>query len=99
MIRLIRKVRVPIVPVRFIDHNSWFYYSLGLIDWKVRLLRLPRELFNKAKGRHRVVIGETISVETQDLFTDIEAYTAFLRASVYQMPVPETFTPSRQPGV
>lgn len=95
MIRLIRKARVPIVPVHFIDHNSWFYYSLGLIDWKIRLLRLPRELFNKAKGVHRVVIGETISVEKQALLTDLEAYTAFLRASVYQMPVPEKFTPSR----
>ncbi len=97
MIRLIRKARVPVLPIHFIDHNSWFYYFLGLIDWKVRLLRLPRELFNKSKGRHRVVIGETISVEKQDLLTDLDAYTAFLRASVYQMPVPETFTPSRPP--
>lgn len=95
MIHLIKKARVPIVPVHFIDHNSWFYYSLGLIDWKVRLLRLPRELFNKSKGRHRVVIGETISVERQAILTDMDAYRAFLRASVYQMPVPENFTPSR----
>ncbi len=95
MIHLIKKARVPIVPVHFIDHNSWFYYSLGLIDWKVRLLRLPRELFNKSMGRHRVVIGETISVERQAILTDMDAYRAFLRASVYQMPVPENFTPSR----
>lgn len=92
MIHLIKKARVPIVPIHFIDHNSWFYYSLGLIDWKVRLLRLPRELFNKAKGRHRVVIGETISVEQQNLLTDLDAFRAFLRASVYNMPVPEQFT-------
>ena len=95
MIHLIKKARVPIVPIHFLDHNSWFYYSLGLIDWKVRLLRLPRELLNKSKGKHRVAIGETISVEQQDLLTDLEAYKAFLRASVYQMPVPETFIPSR----
>ncbi len=95
MIRLIRKAQVPIVPVHFVDHNSWFYYSLGLIDWKVRLLRLPRELFNKSKGRHRVVIGETISVEKQNLFTDLDAYASFLRASVYLMPVPDTFVRSR----
>ena len=95
MIHLIKKARVPIVPIHFLDHNSWFYYSLGLIDWKVRLLRLPRELLNKSKGKHRVAIGETISVEQQDLLTDLEAYKAFLRASVYQMPLPESFTPSR----
>lgn len=91
MIHLIKKAGVPIVPIHFIDHNSWFYYSLGLIDWKVRLLRLPRELFNKAKGKHRVVIGETISVEQQNLLTDMDAFRAFLRASVYEMPVPENF--------
>ena len=95
MIHLIKKARVPIVPIHFLDHNSWLYYSLGLIDWKVRLLRLPRELLNKSKGKHRVAIGETISVEQQDLLTDLEAYKAFLRASVYQMPVPEIFVPGR----
>ena len=95
LVRLIKKAHVPIVPVHFIDHNSWFYYSLGVIDWKVRLLRLPRELFNKSKGMHRVAIGETISVERQDLLSDLDAFRAVLRASVYQMPIPETFTPSR----
>lgn len=95
MIRLIKKAGVPIVPIHFIDCNSWFYYTLGLIDWKVRLLRLPRELFNKAKGRHRVVIGETIGVEQQNLLTDLDAFRAFLRASVYDMPVPDKFVPSR----
>ncbi len=91
LIRLIKKVRVPIVPVHFIDRNSKFYYSLGLIDWKVRLLRLPREIFNKAKGMHRVVIGETIQVEKQDLLSDIGAFGAFLRASVYQTEIPAEF--------
>ncbi len=93
MIRLIKKARVPIVPVHFIDHNSRLYYSLGLIDWKVRLLRLPRELLNKNKGKHRVVIGETISVEAQDAFKDLNEYRAFLRGSVYDMPTPAEFTP------
>ncbi len=92
LIRLIKKARVPIVPVHFIDHNSRFYYSLGLIDWKVRLLRLPRELFNKSKGVHRVVIGETIGTALQDSFSDIESFSAFLRASVYEMEKPEEFT-------
>ncbi|MGN0190679.1 MAG: 1-acyl-sn-glycerol-3-phosphate acyltransferase, partial [Candidatus Cryptobacteroides sp.] len=95
LVRLIKKARVPIVPVRFADRNSMFYYLLGLIDWKVRLLRLPSEVFNKNKGVHRVIIGETISVESQDSFTDIDAFRDFLRASVYGVPVPDELVPER----
>ena len=95
LVRLIKKARVPIVPVRFADRNSMFYYLLGLIDWKVRLLRLPSEVFNKHKGVHRVIIGETISVEEQDRYTDIDSFREFLRASVYGTPVPAELMPER----
>ena len=90
-IRLIRKARVPIVPIRFFDRNSRFYYALGLLDYRIRFARLFHELFNK-KGTHpRLGIGETISVEQQDAVSDAD-FKAFLRASVYDMPLPETFT-------
>ena len=90
-IRLIRKARVPIVPIRFFDRNSRFYYALGLLDYRIRFVRLFHELFNK-KGTHpRLGIGETISVEQQDAVSDAD-FKAFLRASVYDMPLPETFT-------
>ena len=95
LVRLIKKARVPIVPVRFADRNSMFYYLLGLIDWKVRLLRLPSEVFNKHKGVHRVIIGETISVETQDAYTDLDSFREFLRASVYCTPVPTELVAER----
>lgn len=65
IVRLIARARVPIVPVCFLDGNSWFYYALGLIDWRVRLLRLPAEFFNKCGRPVRLVIGATISVEEQ----------------------------------
>ena len=89
-IRLIRKARVPVIPIRFLDHNSWFYYSLGLIDYRVRFARLFHEVANKAGQQHRIVIGETISVEQQNAVPD-DDFKAFLRSSVYDMPVPEHF--------
>ncbi len=90
-IRIIRKARVPIVPIRFFDRNSRFYYGLGLLDYRIRFARLFHELFNK-KGTHpRMGIGETSSVEQQDAVSD-DQFKAFLRASVYDMPLPETFT-------
>ena len=84
LVKLIKKAHVPIIPIRFADRNSMFYYLLGLIDWKLRLLRLPSEVFNKKNEVHRVLIGETISVETQDKFTDINSFRDFLRETVYE---------------
>lgn len=91
VLRLIQKAKVPIVPVRFFDHNSLWFYNLGLIDWKVRLLQLPHELVNKKYRRIRVGIGETLTVEQQSAHADIKDFGAFLRSSVYDMPLPDDF--------
>ena len=86
LIRLIRKARVPIIPVRFYDGNSPFYYTLGLINWRIRLLRLPSEVFNKADKTFRIGIGRPISVAEQDRFgNDLNAFSSYLRSSVYNM--------------
>ena len=89
-IRLIRKAHVPVVPIRFFDRNSWFYYSLGLIDYRLRFARLFHEVANKKGQQPRIGIGETISVAQQDAIPE-EDFKAFLRSSVYDMPLPEHF--------
>ena len=85
VIRLIRKLNVPVVPVHFLDRNSDFYYSLGLIDWRVRLLRLTGEVFNKRGKRTRIAIGEIITPEVQKEFDDIGDFREFLRNKVYNL--------------
>lgn len=90
-IKLIRKARVPIVPIRFFDRNTWFYYGLGLLDYRIRFVRLFHELFNKRGTHPRMRIGEIITVKQQDAVSDQE-FKAFLRRSVYEMPLPESFT-------
>ncbi len=90
-VRLIRKAHVPVIPVRFFDRNSRFYYALGLLDYRVRFARLFHEMFNKRGTCPRVGIGIPIPVEEQDRYTDLQAFKAFLRSSVYHMPLPETF--------
>ena len=90
-IRLIKKAGVPIVPVRFFDRNSRFYYALGLIDYRVRFVRLFHELFNTRGTCPRVGIGETISAQEQAQYSDLHAFKAFLRHRVYDMPVPDSF--------
>lgn len=83
VIRLIKKLNVPILPVTFIDGNSPFYYALGLIDWRIRLLRLPSEVFNKRGKTIRLVLGNMISPQEQDGFEDLNEFKSFLRNKVY----------------
>ena len=91
VIRLIKKCHVPIIPVHFLDRNSAYFYALGLINWKLRVTRLPGELFNKKGKPARLGIGETITVDTQDSITDINEYGRMLRKAVYDMPEPAHF--------
>lgn len=88
VIRLIAKARVPIFPVHFINGNSPFYYALGLINWRVRLLRLPAELFNKSHSPITLIIGQPISVSEQQQYLDthsIEEFGQWLREKVYSI--------------
>lgn len=85
-IQLIKKSRVPVVPIRFRDRNSMFYYLLGLIDWRLRVTRLPREVFNKRNKTTRVEILPIISVEEQDKYSNIEEFRTFLRSTIYPIP-------------
>lgn len=82
IIRLIAHAQVPIVPVYFMDGNSPLYYLLGLVSWRVRLLRLPAEVLNKAHRPVRLCIGLPISVEEQQQFLathSLEEYGWWLR--------------------
>lgn len=79
---LIRHLKVPVVPVRFFDRNSNWFYFLGLISWRLRTLRLPRELLNKEGKTVKLGIGEVISVEEQMHIPEAD-FAAMLRSSVY----------------
>jgi len=92
IIRLIQKAKVPVIPIRFIDKNSWFFYSLGLINWRVRLIRMPYEVFNKSKQNPRIAIGKIIPVEILNEYKDTESLRTYLRRSVYEMPKPTSYT-------
>lgn len=85
ILRLIKKMNVPVVPVHFIDRNSNFYYMLGLLGWRVRLLRLPSEVFNKRGKRTRLSIGAPIMPQQFSDIDDLSQFGAFLRHAVYTL--------------
>lgn len=95
ILHVIHSVNVPILPIHFFDKNSPFFYFLGLINWRIRLLRLPSELINKKDQKPRICIGNIISVKEQAQFSNPGALGVFLRKAVYEMPLPDTFIPRK----
>lgn len=91
VLRLIQKASVPVIPVRFFDRNSDLFYLLGLIDWRVRVLRLPREVLNKAGRQVRVGIGKPLSPQEQSECRSVEELGRKLRQAVYGMDVSGLF--------
>ncbi len=90
-LKLICKAAVPVLPVRFFDRNSLFYYCLGLMDYRIRLIRLCHEVFNKKGRTVRLGIGPVISPEEYGNLS-LDELSVFLRDRVYGMPLPEEFT-------
>lgn len=85
IIRLIKQLQVPVVPIFFHGHNSTFFNILGLIDWRLRTLRLPAEVFRAKGSEVHVSVGNPISVETQKKYDSVEAFGEFLRAETYKL--------------
>lgn len=85
IIKFIRNAGVPVLPLRLLDGNSDFYYSLGVIDWRLRLLRLPGELLNKSGKTLRILAGPVIEPSRLAEFSELQDLRSFLRASVYSL--------------
>ncbi len=83
LLRLIAQLKVPIVPVYFHQHNSTFFNILGMIDWRLRTLRLPRELFKKTGKEIHVSFGEPIMPEEQAKYKDVKELGLMLRQHTY----------------
>lgn len=65
VIRLIQKLKVPVIPIYFHGSNSWFFNFLGIVCWQLRTLRLPSEVWRKTHKTLHVSVGDPISVEEQ----------------------------------
>lgn len=83
VIRLIKKAGVPVYPVCFDCRNSSFFYLLGKINWKIRVLRVAYEAFNKRGKTLDVYIGEPIPAQTVQQFTDDRELADFLYRKTY----------------
>ena len=85
VIRIIQKLKVPVVPIYFHGHNSWFFTLLGMIDWRLRTLRLQREVFNKKGYEFRVSVGDIITPEELAKYETPEELGIFLKQQTYKL--------------
>lgn len=85
IIRLIQQLDVPVVPIYFHGHNSTWFNILGMIDWRLRTLRLPAEVWRKCHTTLRLSIGDIIAPEELKAYPDTEALGRFLKDKTYQL--------------
>jgi putative hemolysin len=83
VIRLIRKANVPVYPVYFDLYNSNFFYWLGTISWKIRILRIPVEVFNKRGKTAHIYVAPPIPAETIQQIEDDKDLANFLYRKTY----------------
>ena len=82
---IIRKLQVPIVPIYFHGHNSLTFTILGMINWKLRTLRMPTEVFRRKGDTLHITVGEPIDVAQQALYETDEDLAQFLRKRTLEL--------------
>ncbi len=84
-VKLIKKAKVPVVPVYFHAKNSGMFYRLASLNDNLRTAKLPSEMLSQKARRIIVRIGNPINVQDQSEFKDLDTYKAFLRKKTYML--------------
>lgn len=85
IIRLIQQLGVPVIPIYFHGHNSVWFNILGMIDWRLRTLRLPAEVWRKCHSEIHVSVGDIISPEELKQHPDVTDLGKFLKSQTYKL--------------
>lgn len=86
IIRLIKQLKVPVIPIFFHGSNSAWFNFLGIVSWQLRTLRLPAEVFRKCGSTIHISVGDPISVEEQKAHSgSLEELGEFLRKKTYEL--------------
>lgn len=88
VLKLIKKSKVPVIPMYFSGKNSWFFNFLDLVNWRLRTLRLGHEVYNKRGKTIYLRFGEPILPEETASLTDIKEYGEYLKAKTYALAKP-----------
>ncbi len=87
-VKLIKKAKVPVIPIYFHARNSRLFYFLSKISDTLRTAKLPSELMSQGNRVIKVRIGKPISVKDQDEYKEIPAFCEFIRKKTYMLANP-----------
>lgn len=82
-LKLIRKSKVPVVPIYFHARNSLLFYRLSKFGDVFRTAKIPSEVYSQRKRPIKIRIGQPISVKAQEDQKTLEDYADLLRRKTY----------------
>lgn len=84
-LKLIKKAKVPVVPMYFHTKNSSMFYNIAKIHADLQTLLLPSEMMKKRDKPIRIRIGKPVSPKIQEEYESVKELGDFLRKKVYMM--------------
>ena len=87
-VRLIKKAKVPVIPIYFHAKNSQLFYILSKISGTLRTAKLPSEVISQKNRVIKVRIGKPISVKDQEQYKDVPSFYEFIRKKTYMLANP-----------
>jgi len=87
-VKLIQRAEVPVIPIYFHAKNSKLFYILSKISDTLRTAKLPSELLSQKNRVIKVRIGKSISVQDQQEYKEINAFTEYIRKKTYMLANP-----------
>ena len=84
-LKLIKKAKVPVVPMYFHAKNSRIFYNVAKIHPDLQTLMLPSEMLKKRDKPIRIRIGKPVSAKVIEDCDDAKELGEFLRKKVYMM--------------
>ena len=82
--KIIAKAGVKVLPVYFSGHNSLAFNLLGLLDPRLRTIKLPSEMLNKSESNIKIRIGKAIPFKELERLED-DQLMEYLRAKTYAL--------------
>lgn len=84
-LKLIKKVKVPIIPIYIQGNYRWLLHVLGGIHPLFKSMRIPSELINPRTSFFNIRIGNPIEITEQEEFTSISRFGRYLRSKTYAL--------------
>lgn len=87
-IKLIKKAKVPVIPIYFHAKNSKLFYFLSGLSDTLRTAKLPSEFLSQKNRIIKVRIGRPISVKEQNEYENLSDLHNFIRKKTYMLANP-----------